>query len=148
MSTVQKITDFLLKYSICRTVTNFNNFNEERLFYIYFGFWVSYGSSLMGALFGYMDFHTKNCKKPKVVPKIFLDLRCYKTYFLKPFENYYPVICLMAIISSLTLPSIEHGILTSALLIPAVKVVFSTGIGLTIYSLSRNIIQGLFTVNC
>lgn len=53
---------------MCRMFTNFNNFNEERLFYIYFGFWVSYGSSLIGALFGYIDFHTRNCEKPKVVP--------------------------------------------------------------------------------
>ncbi|XP_066245162.1 uncharacterized protein [Euwallacea similis] len=103
--------------------TTFSDFNKPELSYIYFGFFVNYLSSLVGTLLGYVDFQTRDMKRPVA------------------YEKTYKVIT-MCLVFSFLLQSHDFSVLATSLLSPLFKATYSLGIGMIIYGMSRNIIQG------
>ncbi|XP_066137754.1 O-acyltransferase like protein-like [Euwallacea fornicatus] len=101
----------------------FSALNKPEFSYIYFGFFVNYASSLVGILFGYIDFQTRNIKRPVASKKIYRLIT-------------------ISLVFSFLLHSRNYSVLATSLLCPILKISFSLGVGLTFYGISRNIIRG------
>ncbi|XP_050308303.1 nose resistant to fluoxetine protein 6-like [Anthonomus grandis grandis] len=108
-----------------KQVVDLNFFEDPRLHYIYFSFWVNLPSNLIGMIFGYFYFKS-NDEAVKQEP--------YEKYYKIMFYSIPPIVIYSALGT--------YSRIQSAFVVPLLRIAFNTAIAVGIYGLSRGVIQG------